>query len=189
MPFLQIDMKEIRLHGRGGQGVVTAAQLLAYAAFADGKYSQAFPTFGSERMGAPVAAFVRIDKEKIRLRSQIYEPDIVIVQDPTLIGTINTWSGLKARGLIIVNTKKTAEELGIDKKFLVRAVPATSIALEILKRPIPNTVMLGAFAGITGEISMEAVKKAIENRFEERIAKLNITAAEKAYQIVRDEGH
>jgi pyruvate ferredoxin oxidoreductase gamma subunit len=178
-------VKEIRLHGRGGQGVVTAAQLLAHAAFADGKFSQAFPTFGSERMGAPVAAFVRIDKEKIRLRSEIYEPDIVIVQDPTLIGVIDTWSGLKKGGLIIVNTKKEPEELGIDKSFRVRTIPATSIALEIFKRPIPNTVILGAFAGITEEISFEAVKKAIQSRFEDRIAELNIQAAEKAYKMVK----
>lgn len=178
-------MREIRFHGRGGQGVVTAANLLAYAAFADGKFAQAFPTFGSERMGAPVASFVRIDKEKIRIRSQIYEPDIVIVQDPTLISAIDPLKGLKKGGLIIINTKKKPEELGIDKKFSVRTIPATSIALEIFKRPIPNTVILGAFAGITGEISMEAVKKAIENRFEERIAKLNITAAEYAYNMVK----
>lgn len=180
-------MKEIRLHGRGGQGVVTAAQLLGYAAFVDGKFSQAFPTFGSERMGAPVAAFVRLDKERIRLRSQIYEPDIVIVQDPTLIDAVNTWAGLKKGGLIIINSKKKPAELNIDKNFLVKTVPATSLALEIIKRPIPNTVILGAFAGITGEISMEAVKKAIENRFEENIARLNIMAAEKAYQLVKSE--
>lgn len=182
-------MKEIRLHGRGGQGVVTAAQILAYAAFLDGKFSQAFPTFGSERMGAPVASFVRIDKERIRLRSQIYEPDIVIVQDPTLIGTVDMWSGLKEGGLIIVNTKKMPEELGIDKKFCVRTIPATSIALETFRRPIPNTVILGAFAGITGEISMGAVKKAIEGRFEGHIAELNIIAAEKSYNMVRGEGN
>jgi len=178
-------MLEIRLHGRGGQGVVTAANLLASAAFADGKSAQAFPTFGSERMGAPVGSFVRIDKEKIRLRSQIYEPDIVIVQDPTLFGAIDPLNGLKKGGLIIVNTQKKPEELGIDKNFSVRTIPATSIAMEIFKRPIPNTVILGAFAGITGEISIGAVKKAIEKRFEARIATLNIEAAEKAYKMVK----
>lgn len=178
-------MLEIRFHGRGGQGVVTAANLLAFAAFSDGKFSQAFPTFGSERMGAPVASFVRIDTDKIRLRSQIYEPDVVIVQDPTIIGTVDTWQGLKKGGLIIVNTKKNPEELNIGKKFIVKTIPATSIALEILKRPIPNTVILGAFAGITGEITMDGVKKAIMARFEERLAKLNIAAAEKAYNLMK----
>jgi len=136
-------------------------------------------------MGAPVASFVRIDKEKIRLRSQIYEPDIVIVQDPTLFGAIDPLNGLKKGGLIIVNTKKKPEELGIDKKFSVKTIPATSIAMEIFKRPIPNTVLLGAFAGITGEISMDAVKEAIQKRFEERIAMLNIQAAERAYKMVK----
>ena len=118
-------------------------------------------------------------------RSQIYEPDIVIVQDPTLVSVINPWQGLKKGGLIIINTKKKPDELGIDKNFSVRTIPATSIALEIFKRPIPNTVILGAFAGITNEISMDAVKIAIEKRFEARIAKLNFEAAEKAYNMMK----
>ena len=104
-------MIEIRLHGRGGQGVVTAAELLAISAFLDGKFTQAFPTFGSERMGAPVASFVRISDKSIRVRSQIYEPDYVIVQDATLIGSVDVFLGLKKNGLVIINTEKQPSEL------------------------------------------------------------------------------
>jgi pyruvate ferredoxin oxidoreductase gamma subunit len=179
-------MTEIRLHGRGGQGVVTAAEILASAAFLDGKESQAFPTFGSERMGAPVASFVRIDVKKIRIRSQIYEPDYVIVQDPTLIGTVDVFSGLKKGGLVLINTEKEAKDLKLQDLSNVRTIPATKIAIEILGRPIPNTIMVGAFAGLTGLVSMEGLKNAINHRFKAaEVAEKNMQAIEKAFNMMK----
>jgi pyruvate ferredoxin oxidoreductase gamma subunit len=178
-------MIEIRLHGRGGQGVVTAAELLASAAFSDGKHTQAFPTFGSERMGAPVASFVRISDSPIRIRSQIYEPDYVIVQDPTLIGTVDVFAGLKKGGLVLINTEKKPEELKLKGADNVKCVPATQIALEILGRPIPNTVMIGAFAGLTGLVSMDGIVKAMAHKFKAEIVEKNKLAAEKAYKMFK----
>jgi pyruvate ferredoxin oxidoreductase gamma subunit len=178
-------MIEIRLHGRGGQGVVTAAELLATAAFSEGKQSQAFPTFGSERMGAPVASFVRISDKAIRIRSQIYEPDYVIVQDPTLIGTVDVFAGLKKGGLVLINTEKDPKDLKIKNLENVKTIPAIKIAMEMLGRPIPNTVMVGAFAGLTGAVSMEGIKKAMMHRFKPEIAEKNIKAAEKAYSMMK----
>ena len=179
-------MIEIRLHGRGGQGVVTAAELLATAAFSDGKHTQAFPTFGSERMGAPVTSFVRISDEKIRLRSQIYEPDYVIVQDSTLIGIVDVFAGLKKGGIVLINTEKQPGELKIKESGNAKTIPATKIAIEILGRPIPNTVFIGAFAGLTVLISMVGIKKAMTSRFKGEIAEKNIDAAEKAYSMMKD---
>jgi len=178
-------MIEIRLHGRGGQGVVTAAELLAISAFLDGKFTQAFPTFGSERMGAPVASFVRISDKSIRVRSQIYEPDYVIVQDATLIGSVDVFLGLKKNGLVIINTEKQPSELKLKDVKNVKTVPATKIAIEILGRPIPNTVLLGAFAGLTGLVSMDGIKKAIKERFKAEVVEKNILAAEKAYKMMK----
>ncbi|MEK6646767.1 MAG: pyruvate ferredoxin oxidoreductase subunit gamma [Candidatus Firestonebacteria bacterium] len=172
-------MKEIRIHGRGGQGVVTAAEIIAIAAFADGKYSQAFPTFGSERMGAPVAGFVRISDAEIRFHNQVYEPNYVIVQDSTLIGAVDVTAGFKKGGILILNSEKIPDGLKVDGT--IKIVPATKIALEILKRPIPNTVLLGAFAAITKEISLDAVLKAIDERFAPALAEKNKEAAKKTY--------
>lgn len=177
-------MKEVRIHGRGGQGSVTAAELLAVAAFEDGKYSQAFPFFGVERRGAPVTAFTRLSDKKIRLRSQIYEPDYVIVQDATLISAVDVAAGLKPEGMVIVNSEKSAEETGLDAGIEVRTIDATGIALEIIGRPIVNTTLLGAFAGATGEISIESIKRSVLARFPGKVGELNVRAAEKAYQIM-----
>ena len=177
-------MKEIRIHGRGGQGSVTAAELLAVAAFEDGKYSQAFPFFGVERRGAPVTAFTRLSDKKIRLRSQIYEPDYVIVQDATLVSAVDVTAGLKPDGLVIVNSEKSAEDVGLDAGIDVRTIDATGIALEIIGRPIVNTTLLGAFAGATGEISIESIKQSVLARFPGKIGEVNVQAAEKAYQLM-----
>jgi pyruvate ferredoxin oxidoreductase gamma subunit len=181
-------LKEIRLHGRGGQGVVTAAELLASAAFEDGKFTQAYPSFGSERMGSPVASFVRLSDRRIRLRSQIYEPDYIIVQDPTVIGAVDVFKGAKENTLILINVDKRPEELHlpaeIDKKN-VRTIPATQIALEFLGKPIPNTVMVGAFAGATGEIGLKAVGNSIRKRFPGEMGEKNVLALEKAYQLMK----
>lgn len=181
-------MKEIRIHGRGGQGVVTAAELLAIAAHADGKYAQAIPSFGSERMGAPVQAFVRISDEKILMRTHVYSPDFLIVQDATLIGVINLFQGLQDGGLVLINSEKKAEEIKIEgNRYKIATVPATRIALEILNRPIPNTILLGAFSGLTGIVSLEGVKESIRHRFSGEVAKKNEEAAEYAFKLVKGE--
>jgi len=178
-------MKEIRIHGRGGQGSVTAAEILAIAAFYEGKYSQAFPSFGVERRGAPVTAFARISDRFIRARCQIYEPDYVIVQDSTLIGVVDVTKGLKDSGAIIVNTEKSPEELDLNTKAKVYTIDATKIALDVLGRPIVNTVMLGAFAGITKEFSLESLVKAVRKRLPAKIAEMNVKAVETAYELVK----
>ncbi|WP_423792208.1 pyruvate ferredoxin oxidoreductase subunit gamma [Methanocaldococcus indicus] len=179
-------MIEVRFHGRGGQGVVTAAQLLAYAAFYDGKYSQTFPFFGVERRGAPVMAFTRIDKEKILLRCQVYEPDYVVVQDSSLLGIVNILEGLKKDGVVVINTVKKKDELNLDFEN-VYTIDATKIALDVLGVPIVNTAMIGALAGITKIVSLDGIKKAIYNRFPEKLAEKNYKAAEIAYKEVSGE--
>jgi len=179
-------LKEIRLHGRGGQGVVTAAELIAHAAFADGRYAQAFPSFGSERMGAPVQSFVRISDNPIRARNQIHNPDFLIILDSTLIGTVDVTKGLKASGLMIVDTEKNPEDLDIKIDGKILTLPASKIALEIIGRPIQNTTLLGYFAAITGLISFEGVRKAIEERFPGMIGKKNVASAEKAFGMVKE---
>ncbi len=174
-------MIEVRFHGRGGQGVVTAADILAMAAFYDGKECQSFPFFGVERRGAPVTAFARIDAKPVRRRSQIYNPDYVIVQDSTLLDVTNVVEGLKDEGKVILNTEKSPEQLGLDTKAEVSTLDATRLALDVLGAPIVNTTMLGVFAAATGEISLDGLKKAIEARFPERLAVKNVKAVEKAY--------
>jgi pyruvate ferredoxin oxidoreductase gamma subunit len=174
-------MKEIRFHGRGGQGAVTAADILATAAFYDGKYCQAFPFFGVERRGAPVMAFARISDNFIRQRSQIYEPDYIVVQDATLLDTIDVAHGLKSEGKAIINTEKKTEELNLKTDARVYAVNATKIALDVLGVPIVNTAMLGTFAAVTGEVTIDSLKKAIKKRFPEKLAIKNVNAAEASY--------
>ena len=177
-------MKELRIHGRGGQGSVTAAELIATAAFEGGVFPQAFPMFGVERRGAPVQAFVRFADKKIRLRSQIYEPDYIIVQDSTLIKDVNVFAGMRKGGIAIVNTAKPGAWNVPDGVRLV-AVDATGIALEVLGVPITNTSLMGAFAAASGEIALEAMEHAIEHRFKEEIARKNVEAARRAYNIVK----
>jgi pyruvate ferredoxin oxidoreductase gamma subunit len=174
--------KEIRFHGRGGQGVVTAADLLAMAAFFDKKFCQAFPAFGVERRGAPVLAFARIDDKPVRRRNQIKSPDYVVVQDSTLLDVIDVSKGIKEGGTVIVNTSKKPGEISLENKATVYTVDGTSIALEVLGRPIVNTVMLGIFSGITGEVSIEAVEKAVKKRFTGKIEEKNLKAVELAYE-------
>ncbi|MFH0979190.1 MAG: pyruvate ferredoxin oxidoreductase subunit gamma [Candidatus Woesearchaeota archaeon] len=155
-------MIEIRIHGRGGQGAVTTGQILAIAAFYDGKESQTFPMFGVERTGAPVQAFARISDEHINLRSQIYNPDVVLVLDASLVECVNVTDGLKRDGILIVNSNRSPKELKIKGEFEVHAVDATSCAMEIFKKPIVNTAMLGAFAAITKAVSLGSLEKAID---------------------------
>jgi pyruvate ferredoxin oxidoreductase gamma subunit len=174
-------MKEIRIHGRGGQGSVTAAELLAQAAFTDGKYSQAFPAFGVERRGAPVQAFCRIADSKIRTRAQIYYPDIIIVQDATLLEVADVFSGLKEDGIAIINTKREAEDLDIDHPARIVTIDATGLAIEHLGRPITNTTMLGAFAGATGLVAIESLVAMIRERFPGQLGEKNVAAIRDAF--------
>ena len=174
---------EIRWHGRGGQGAVTSAELLAQAAIAEGKYAQAFPSFGPERRGAPVLAFVRISNEQIRLRAEITEPDIVVVLDPSLLRMINVASGLKARGTFLVNSRKSAEEIksefGIKQRLAT--VDATRIARELLGVPITNTTMIGALIKVTNVVDLESLVNPLKKRFH-RLADRNIDAMKRAYE-------
>ena len=159
-------MREIRIHGRGGQGAVTSSQLIAMAAFFDGKQSQAFPMFGVERRGAPVQSFARIDEKKIDVRQQVYKPDYVIVLDPTLMANVKVTEGLKDKGMIIVNTDKKPAELGLIGNFDIKTVNATELALKVLGKPFVNTAILGAFAAFTEEVTLESLKKAVGERFD-----------------------
>ena len=174
-------MHEIRIHGRGGQGAVTAAELIAKAAFYDGKFSQAFPYFGVERRGAPVQAFCRIDDSFIRIRQNVYEPDYVIVLDSTLLEVVDVFDGLKKEGIVIINT---AKKIGKEN---VHCIDATSIALEKLGMPIVNTVMLGAFSKVSGLVSIGSIKKAIKEQFAKKgdIAEKNLQAITSAYEGIK----
>jgi pyruvate ferredoxin oxidoreductase gamma subunit len=184
---------EVRIHGRGGQGVVTAAELLSVAAFGEGRHAQAFPSFGSERTGAPVVAFCRIDDREIRLREPILAPDVLIVQDPTLLHQVDVFQGLQSDGYVLINSKRSFDELGladIAQRFRherLLTVPATEIALRHLGRPLPNAVLLGGFAALSGLITLEAVAHAIRAKFSGSVAENNVAAATEAHAIVRRE--
>jgi len=175
-------LKEIRFHGRGGQGAVTSSQVLAIAAFKHGLYSQAFPNFGVERTGAPVESYVRIDEKPINLRQHVYEPQYVIVLDSSLLDAVDVGAGLRKGSLVIVNTDKTEAEL---KKKLpgmnAKPVNITKIALEVIGKPFVNIAALGAFCALSKEVSLEALNKAIDELFGQRgkaaVAELNKKAA------------
>ncbi len=177
-------IKQIRIHGRGGQGNVTASEFLAEAAFADGLYAQAFPMFGSERHGAPVTAYVRISDAPIRLRSQVYEPDYVIVQDASLFLGADLLEGLKDGGLIVINTTRPSSDFKIPGSFRVVTVPATELALDIVGKAIINTIMVGAFAGASGEIKLEALEKSVLERYPGELGEKEIVAMREAFEKV-----
>jgi pyruvate ferredoxin oxidoreductase gamma subunit len=186
-------MFEVRIHGRGGQGVVTAAEMLSIAAFREGRHAQAFPSFGSERMGAPVVAYCRIADREIRLREPVHSPDALIVQDPTLLHQVDVFSGLAPDGYMLINTTRSFTELGIDE--FVRGleathlctVPATELALEHVGRPVSNAALLGGFAAISGRVALGSVCAAIRERFAGKVAEGNVVAATLAYEYVRAE--
>jgi pyruvate ferredoxin oxidoreductase gamma subunit len=186
-------MFEVRIHGRGGQGVVTATEMLSVAAFEEGRHAQAFPSFGSERTGAPVVAFCRIDDKEIRLREPIMEPGAVIIQDPTLLHQIDVFAGLKPDGYVLINSSHSFEELGLGeltrkiKPERICSLPAAELALKHIGRPIPNAPLLAGFAALSGIIKLESVIKAINERFSGKIADGNIAAATEAYQLVKKE--
>lgn len=179
-------MFEVRIHGRGGQGVVTAAELLAVAAFAEGRYAQAFPSFGSERTGAPVAAFCRVDDHPIRTHEPIAAPDAVVVVDPSVLHQVDVLHGLRPDGYLLVNTGRVAAELGITGAAAARLclVPATDLAREHLGRPLPNAALLGGLAALTGLVRLDSVEAAIRQRFTGPVAERNIAAARAAFGIV-----
>lgn len=186
-------MFQIRIHGRGGQGVVTATEMLSVAAFEEGRHAQAFPSFGSERTGAPVVSFCRIDDKEIRLREPIMEPDALIIQDPTLLHQIDVFAGLKPDGYVLINSAHDFEALGlgdlVKEKGMERmcTLPATELGLKHVGRPIPNVPLLAGFAALSGLIELESVVKAINEKFAGRVAEGNIAAATEAYELVKKE--
>jgi pyruvate ferredoxin oxidoreductase gamma subunit len=183
-------MFQVRFHGRGGQGVVTAAELLASAAFLQDRYAQAFPSFGSERMGAPVMSFCRIDDKPIRTREPVTEPDALVIQDPTLLHQAELFAGLTPRGYVLVNATRGFTQLGLDDLAATHdsgrllAVPASSLAMARLGRPLPGAPLLGALAALTGVVSLDALLAAITDRFAGQVAAGNSAAAVAAFDYV-----
>ena len=183
-------MFEIRVHGRGGQGVVTATEMLSVAAFEEGRHAQAFPSFGSERTGAPVVAFCRIDDKEIRLREPIMEPDALIIQDATLLHQVDVFAGLKLAGYVLLNTHHSFESLGLNDVLKTRqaerfcTLPATELGLKHVGRPIPNVPLIAGFAALSGTIKLASVIKAINEKFTGKVAEGNIAAATEAYDLV-----
>jgi pyruvate ferredoxin oxidoreductase gamma subunit len=184
-------MLSVRIHGRGGQGVVSAAEMLAAAAFRDGRHAQAFPSFGSERTGAPVVSFCRIADGAIRVREPISAPDAVIVQDPTLLHQVAVFEGLREDGYVLINSGRDFAELGIAEfaGWLMCertiTVPATEFAREHLVRPLPNAALLGGFAALSEAVSLQSLTAAIRARFSGALAEGNARAAEHAFAHVR----
>lgn len=182
-----IDVKElveIRWHGRGGQGAVSSAELVARAAISEGKYASAFPAFGAERRGAPVVAFLRINsKEPIRVRSEIDEPDVVVVLDPRLLHIVNVTLGLKEKGTLIINTAKSLQDVEAEfkAKWHLALVDATKIAQESLGVPIVNTSMIGALLKATGVVKIESLLEPLQYHFP-RLAQRNMNAIKRAYE-------
>lgn len=188
-------MFQIRIHGRGGQGVVTAAEMLALAGFMEGHKAQAFPSFGSERTGAPVVAFARLSSQEIRLREPVLEPDVVLIQDRTLLDSVDVFGGLKPEGYVLINSSQSVEALGLEDLARrlpaghVLTVPATRFALEKIGRPLPGAGMLAGFAAMTGMMKLGSVQAAYNEKFSGRVAQANAEVAALAYEsIIRQLG-
>jgi len=186
-------MFQVRIHGRGGQGVVTAAEMLSVAAFLEGRHAQAFPSFGSERTGAPVVAFCRIDDREIRVREPVVAPDALIVQDPTLFHQVDVFQGLSPDGYVLVNSGRSFAELGLSdvaarfRPERLLTVPASELAMRHVGRPLPNAVLLGGFSAFAGLVHLDSVEAAIRDRFSGRIADANVAAARAAHAYVTEE--
>ena len=184
------DRVEVRIHGRGGQGAVTAAELLSVAAFDEGHYAQAFPSFGSERTGAPVVSFCRFDSHPIRTREPVAEPDALIVQDATLIHQVDLFAGLREGGYLLLNSPRALAELGLEEvaarlpEGQALTVPASEIARRNLGRPLPNAALLGGFAALTGRLGLGAVQAAIRERFAGAAGEGNAAAAAECFEVV-----
>lgn len=177
-------MKEIRIHARAGQGAITTAYLLGYSYFLKGMYPYAFPHFGAARMGAPMNAFVRVDSKPVRLRSQIYQPDYVIIADPTLIRGFNCFSGLKDDGIAVVNQREGFEVPKVKARQRLYVVPATEIAMKAFGKPLGNTALIGAYAAATEEFSLKELIEAIKKRFSGKAQEGNIEAAKQGFDFV-----
>jgi pyruvate ferredoxin oxidoreductase gamma subunit len=183
-------MFQVRVHGRGGQGVVTTAELLSVAAFAEGRHAQAFPSFGSERTGAPVVAFCRLDDRPIRIREPIARPDAVIVQDATLLHQADVFAGLAEDGYLLLNTSLPLADLGIDELVHrlgpghLLSIPATELAVKRLGRPLPGAALLAGFAVLTRRILLTSVESAIHERFGGSVAEGNVLLAREAYDLM-----
>ncbi|HVJ75577.1 MAG TPA: 2-oxoacid:acceptor oxidoreductase family protein [Casimicrobiaceae bacterium] len=184
-------MLQVRMHGRGGQGVVSGAEMLSVAAFHEGRHAQAFPSFGSERMGAPVMAFCRIDDRPIRLREPVMAPDVLVIQDATLLHQVDLFNGLSPDGYVLLNSRQGYEALGLGdlmrrmRPERLLALPATDIALEHVGRAVPNVPLLGAFAALTGIVHLDSVVAAIRGKFAGRLAETNVAAVHAAYEQTR----
>lgn len=184
-------MFQVRIHGRGGQGVVSGAEMLSIAAFLQGNYAQAFPSFGSERTGAPVVAFCRIADREIRLREPVMQPDALIIQDPTLLHQVDVFGGLQQDGYVLINTSRSFEALGIGEIAAGRraerlcTVPASELALQHVGRPLPNAALLGGFAALSGRVDLASVAAAVREKFSGKVADGNIAAATAAYDFVQ----
>ena len=180
-------LHEIRWHGRAGQGVITSSRLLAQAALVDRKHVQAFPEFGPERLGAPISGFTRISDEAIDIRSQIYNPDFVVVLDESLLETVDVTRGMLDKAKILVNSTKRSKEMAQRLSLSedsVGTIDATHLAMQIAGRPIVNTAMLGALVGIAPLVSLDSLKKAIKDRFSGDLAQKNVELIEHAYEMV-----
>lgn len=181
-------MFQIRIHGRGGQGVVTASELIAHAAFKQGRYAQSFPSFGSERTGAPVVAFARVSENPIRVREPVLTPDALIVQDATLLSSIDVFDGLSPQGYVLLNSTRSFAELGVADDVAglptghAVTVPATELALKHLGRPLPNAVLLGALCAVYPALTIDAVAESLAQRFPGPVGQQNIAAARAAHE-------
>jgi len=178
-------MKEIRIHARAGQGAITTATLLGYAYFKEGMYPYAFPNFGAARMGAPMNAFVRVDSKPVRLRSQIYEPDFVLIVDATLMRGYNCFSGLKEDGVAIINSKEGLEipKLKTGQKIFI--IPANEIALKTIGRALGNTALIGAFAAVSGDLKLDTLLEVVKSRFSGKAQEGNIQAVKQGYEYIK----
>ncbi len=187
-------MLEVRIHGRGGQGAVTAAELLSVAAFLEGRHAQAFPSFGPERSGAPVVAFCRIDDRPIRVHEPVEHPDVVVVQDTTLLRFVDVFGGLVPGGFILLNSRRSVDALGLTPLSSrlppahARAFDATLVADRYLGKPLPNVPLLGALAALTGAVGIDAVVRAISERFRGSMREGNVAAALAAYELLTGGG-
>lgn len=185
-------MFQVRIHGRGGQGVVSAAEMLSIAAFIEDQWAQAIPSFGSERMGAPVTAFCRINHTEIRSREPVTQPDAVIIQDPTLLNQINVLEGLRRNGFVLINSKRDVSALGMNGALHdlppqhCCTIPATELALRHVGRPVPNAVLLGAFCAVTGRVRLDSVEAAIKTKFSGSVGEKNIAAAREAFALASE---
>jgi pyruvate ferredoxin oxidoreductase gamma subunit len=176
---------QVRIHGRGGQGAVTAAELLSVAAFLEGRHAQAFPSFGSERTGAPVMAFCRIDDRPIRVREPVTRPDALVIQDATLLHQVNVFEGLRPGGPVLINSPRGADDLGLRTLTgPVLTVPATAIAVRHFGRPVPSAVLLGGLAALTGCVTIDSLTAAVQERFPGGLGQANADAAREAYEYV-----